>query len=662
MITLNPRLIQLNATLGGLINLAEPEEKKPGYSIGRKLAIGGGLAAAVTGAALAPAAIPFLRIGARDVVKKGLQKASATKSLGWLVKAPKKDPNEAGRFVADYIEGSQNALNRGVQGKVMGSAIEHMDKNPDGVISKAFGGQEKGLRDFKRGHFAGFRRGTAGALGHWDQEVGWQTENRGLGKSAKWLAGRRTEAAANRVATQDAMNDQMWNHGKNEQEALRHVATTTQDPKIQKHFTDLAINKSKAVGVYTGASLTSPALVVGGVAAAAAALPKKDEKSKLNQLSAKLSELINFKSKSEDPKGGRIIQDVAGAGVLAGGLAVGGTAAHRAIDPTVGIVYGKNNAYRGHLSHAEGVQKLLKGAGIKSEMHNSDGAGFLNQQKHSVEVNTGFGSPVIGSERVKFRADYGGAKDKALPVVPSEVGPATTAGKRTIGVYGGGGGVNIAAKIPHLAQVHHGYHAIHLYAGPKGEKPGYAGGGYEEAQAAVDELRKTNPEAAAKFKVHGSMPRTAIANAISSHSVNIGNAGASTMHEIATSKNPSLIWQSGVYPGAGHFQNNEAWAAKQGTRVAGGVAELRDEDALKHLREIEADHAKATARQTTVAERIVKSGEAERGAFVTQTKDAIRRSVKSNKKIAAIGAGAAVIGSGLLIHANRNRIDKGGKQ
>ena len=341
---------------------------------------------------------------------------------------------------------------------------------------------------------------------------------------------------------------------------------------------------------------------------------------------------------------------VAGAGMVG----AGGVAAYRAINPSVGITYGKTNAYRGHLSHAEDVKKILDTAGIKSSMHNADARGFYGSQKHSVMINTGFGPTIIGANKVKFKPDYTSATDSVLPVMPASMGKPIKAGKRTVGVYGGGGGVDVGPKVPHLAKVHGDFDAIHLYAGPKSKdvKPGYAGGGFEEAEAAVAKLAKTDPVAASKFKVHGVMNRKAIKNAIRAHSVNVGNAGAGTMHEIASSPKPGILWQSGAYA-SNHFKDNEALAHRYGARVARGANDIaRNDDAVAHLKHIIRDKQHAVNRQKDVAHGMMRDGAKSRSEFVDTVKGALKKGRNRN-----IAAAAVLGGGGLLLGANaiRNR-------
>jgi hypothetical protein len=338
---------------------------------------------------------------------------------------------------------------------------------------------------------------------------------------------------------------------------------------------------------------------------------------------------------------------VAGAGLVG----AGGVAAYRAINPSVAITYGNTNAYRGHLSHAEDVKKILDGEGIKSTMRNADARGFWGAQKGAVEVNTGYGPNVIGGGRVKFKQDYTAVTDSVLPVMATAMSKPIKARKKTVGVYGGGGGVDVGNKVPHLAKVHEDFDAIHLYAGPKdGKKIGYAGGGFEEARAAVAELAKTNPGAAAKFKIHGAMSRKAIKNAVRSHAVNVGNSGAGTLHEVAASPRPSVIWQSGAHPSP-HFGINEGMVHRRGMRVARGASSIeRNEDAVAHLRHILRDPAHAVERQKEVAEGMIRDGAKSRSGFVDEVKSALKRS-RGRNTIAAAGLG----GVGLLLGANALR-------
>lgn len=345
---------------------------------------------------------------------------------------------------------------------------------------------------------------------------------------------------------------------------------------------------------------------------------------------------------------------VAGAGLVG----AGGVAAYRAINPSVAITYGNTNAYRGHLSHAEDVKKIFDGEGIKSTMRNADARGFWGAQKGAVEVNTGYGPNVIGAPSVKFKHDYTAVTDSVLPVMPNTMSNPIKARKKTVGVYGGGGGVDVGNKVPHLAKLHEDFDAIHLYAGPKSaEKIGYAGGGFEEARAAVAELAKTNPSAAAKFKIHGAMSRRAIKNAVRAHSVNVGNSGAGTLHEVAASSRPSVIWQSGAHPSP-HFKINEEMVHRRGMRVArGATPQARNDDAVAHLRHILRDSEHAVGRQKEVAEGMIRDGAKSRSAFVDEVKSALKKS-RGRNVMAAAGLG----GVGLLLGANAIRSNNSKKK
>jgi hypothetical protein len=457
------------------------------------------------------------------------------------------------------------------------------------------------------------------------------------GKSGRVLDKDTSSHIAERARARAGSEFKKWNLFTNNCSTLSDCIRGTRKRLVSRQWERGIIGGAAGVAVaYGGAKL-------------AASLRKKDDS--LKNLSARIDTILFSKKNDRDD---RINSTLKGAGVAL--VAVTALPIYRAANPTVGITYGKTNAYRGHMSHAEDVQKILSDHGIKSSQHNNAGniASAISQQRHSVEVNTGYGLPVAGAVKVKYRPDYLTIEDKALPVVPAEMAAARPTGRRTIGVYGGGGGVNIAEKLPHLAGVAKDVDAIHIYAGPsqKVSGPGYAGGGHEEASKAVETLRKTHPEVASKIRVHGLMNRKAIKNAVRSHTVNVGNSGANTMHEIATAGRPGVIWQAGEYPNSPHFKVNEDWARRRGVNVATGkTAAERSDSAIRQIRDILGNERQAIAAHQKAATALIEEGKVSRAAFVSEVKDALRKSRKRNI-IAAAGLGLAGTG---LIATSRDR-------
>jgi hypothetical protein len=162
-------------------------------------------------------------------------------------------------------------LNRGLHGKIAGSVLRHASKNPNGLVSKSLGG------GFQVSHYAGFRGGHKRALGHWDWEVD-LARQRQLGKDSPALNTWRKRADRQRKAVEKEINDEMYQRGRNEGEALRHVASSSQNKDVQNYFRRLAASKADAAEGYAKMSLVSPGLIATGGGAAAVSLRKKEGK------------------------------------------------------------------------------------------------------------------------------------------------------------------------------------------------------------------------------------------------------------------------------------------------------------------------------------------------------------------------------------------------
>jgi hypothetical protein len=287
------------AKKGRVTHFAE-EQKKSGL---RKAAIAGGLSVAAAGASLLPGAVPMLRLQGRRLLAQKTGKKSATYH---------------GENVADYLDASQGALNRGLHGKIAGRVLQRAQKDPNSRLHKKLG-------RYGVDHFARFRAGTKEALGHWDYEVDANLKNKGLKRMSESLA-------KGRKRTQDAVNEQLWKHGKNESEALRAVAKNPAKD-VQDYFRHLSRSKDKVYGGYAKKAALAPALVVAGGATAAAASRKKPQE---KQMSANAMLLHLFEEARERRNRVRdlrdkigLAKDVAGlGGITAAGI--GGVKLYRA--------------------------------------------------------------------------------------------------------------------------------------------------------------------------------------------------------------------------------------------------------------------------------------------------------------------------------------------
>ena len=262
--------------------------EKEGYTLKQKAAIGAGGLVAAGGLSLLPAALAIGRIPGRGLAAKAIASIGKVKGLRGAFRAPRKDMNSGGKMVADYLDAAQSALNSGVHGKLAGVALRRAVENPKGIIAKMIGDKGDG---FASSHYARFRSGPKEAMSHWDYEHGLTLKNRGAGRPAEWLKSRQDKMHFNREAAQAEINDQLWNRGKSESEAIRHVATKSQNPKVQAYFNELASHKREAANKYAKIALLSPAAIIAGGGIAAAGAKGGDRKKR------EFSSLVRFAEK-----------------------------------------------------------------------------------------------------------------------------------------------------------------------------------------------------------------------------------------------------------------------------------------------------------------------------------------------------------------------------
>jgi hypothetical protein len=234
----------------------------------QKAGIAAGIGAAVVGAGFMPAASRLWRIQAREAATVAQSKAAKSRVLKKFVKSPTNDPNRGGKIVADYLDASQLAMNRGVRGKVIGKVLQHAKANPGGAASKVIGG------DFAVSHYARFRAGPKEAMGHWDWEVG--ETYKGKKRPAEWLQKRQSEMTKGRDSAQAEINKRLYDHAESESEAIRHVASNSQSKDTRDYFDRLAAHKAGAAKMYAKKALIAPGLIVAGGSTAAVAGRKKD--------------------------------------------------------------------------------------------------------------------------------------------------------------------------------------------------------------------------------------------------------------------------------------------------------------------------------------------------------------------------------------------------
>jgi hypothetical protein len=351
-----------------------------------------------------------------------------------------------------------------------------------------------------------------------------------------------------------------------------------------------------------------------------------------------------------------------GAAELAGGTGLAASALlYKGLkNPGVNISYGATpGKHMGHYVLAQKLQELLTKNNIESQLFGSMDRTptWIDRLRNDVHVDTGWGSgsTPLANTNVPFQADYIQPSQAPLPTMPSTIiGKETrlaTTKLPTIGVYGGGAGQDIAPKIEHLARIADRVRAIHLYAGPKTPdmRPldTAGGGGYYEALEALEKLKQTNPEAAAKFKIHGRMNPRAVRKALEAHSINVANTGINTLHELALNNNPGLIWNAREHDMTmlPNFKHNEDWAAAKHVRTAtGNTSAERSSQAIQHLEEILKNPEKAREQQAAVAKRLVHEGEASKTEYIQKIRAALARQKSKNRLLALGGVGLGALG------------------
>jgi hypothetical protein len=250
-----PRVARPAWALEAVLRLRELAAKSES-STAQKIGLAAGLGTAALGVSFLPASAKLAAIQGREILHRAAGKASQVRGLRKVVRPPNVDANRGGRMVADYLDASQAALNRGLHGKLAGAVLRYASENPGSLIAKKIGG------DFKVSHYARFRSGPKQALGHWDWEVGELYKNKKLrpGRLEKIQA----EMDRGRRAVEQEMNSEMWRRGKSEGEALRHVAANTQNADARAYFDRLAMTKAGVAKQYAKMGALAPGAIMAG--------------------------------------------------------------------------------------------------------------------------------------------------------------------------------------------------------------------------------------------------------------------------------------------------------------------------------------------------------------------------------------------------------------
>ena len=191
--------------------------------------------------------------------------------------------------MADYIgSGSGRSEQRVLKVGLFGHTIEHIMKHPEGAVAKAFKAVPGGYGSGDIGqrlaseHFARFRSSPMSALNFWDYEQGMQAAGKIPKQNAAAKALGETYLRRSRLRHRKAVADELHYgrekahaaikqqievHGKNEMDAIKHVAYHHDDAQVQGYFNRLAMTKTGAINEYTKKALYSPALMAGGAGA-----------------------------------------------------------------------------------------------------------------------------------------------------------------------------------------------------------------------------------------------------------------------------------------------------------------------------------------------------------------------------------------------------------
>lgn len=234
------------------LTLAPQKEEEATW--GRRAKIAASVAALGFGGGVLSKGAPMMRIAAREAaitaapkvsraagrIAAGASESSLAARVAGGIKAKAdglaKDPNRSAKFVSDYTAAAGNLLNTGRSGKLVGAAIQHARKNPNGLVSRLLVGKNPlGGVNGALEHYGKFRAGPATALDHWKNEVRarndyWASQP----KSAKGALSKAKAAKDNaklekgHATVTSAMREHMDSFGTSEAEALHAVSRASQ--------------------------------------------------------------------------------------------------------------------------------------------------------------------------------------------------------------------------------------------------------------------------------------------------------------------------------------------------------------------------------------------------------------------------------------------------
>jgi len=226
----------------------------------------GNTARIAAGGLLAATSLPLLRGAARFAGARF--RPTLARAVRPLNKEWAKSIGSHGKRVVDYIEGSQQMLNRGVTGKLAGLAIQRNTLNQPA----------KGLL-----HTAKFRAGPSSAFSHWTKEV-----------SEKIRPGASADLHATQSRSALAQMNSLMKKGGNESEALKEVATSGAHADLMRRMITSKSKNAKDYSDVTAVIAGAPVAAGAGIYATRNKKKELSDPDPLIRLEAQLDGLIDF--------------------------------------------------------------------------------------------------------------------------------------------------------------------------------------------------------------------------------------------------------------------------------------------------------------------------------------------------------------------------------
>lgn len=272
-----------------------------------------GGAALGVGTIFMPAALPMLRIGARNQLA-GLARSKSIPKV--LQQFANKHKGNSADFLADYTEGARRLGDIPGMRKAVDGWYSYKQKH----VPESSSGPS---HDFQKSHFKRFMSGSnREGLKHWSWEVGQDFENKAMNAAAAkrglspaqfrqlkevdpaeyaknleaqstsrpWYSPsgphKRLERGRQAIFNPGGLFDDSVHKGMSEYEAIKALGNST-DSSVQSFLRALALHKQKPAKSYVTKAMAAPALALGG--AGAIAYTPKEPDSFLNKLRSSFS-------------------------------------------------------------------------------------------------------------------------------------------------------------------------------------------------------------------------------------------------------------------------------------------------------------------------------------------------------------------------------------